>query len=35
MRYPDLSVKRFGKKKLPKQPDSCSAMYTQAPCPER
>lgn len=34
-RYPDLSVKKFEKRKLPKKPDSCSAMHTQALCPDR
>lgn len=34
-RYSDLSVKKIEKRKLPKQPDSCSAMHTQGLCPDR
>lgn len=35
-RHRDLSVKKkIEKRKFPKQPDSCSAMHTQALCPDR
>jgi len=34
-RYSDLSVKKFEKRKIPKQSGSCSAMHTQALCQDR